>query len=186
MATRIHVVDTLEQTQPLPPGCGHPALSLPLCLRACQGHGAVSYYKRSSPSLLQETQTCRSCAPPHPPSPHPLHCFNYSLPPPALLCLCARTHVHAGPAERVNPACVCALPRSASGAAVFTLRSGQSGAFRHPSGVMGKGLPLPFKIKMKQRFLRAFAKAVFFLTGNTDVTASLLAAAAEQKPCLFR
>lgn len=66
MVTRIHVVDTLEQTQSLPPRCGHPALSLfAASLRARQGHGAVSYYKRSSPSLLQETQTWRSCAP-HP------------------------------------------------------------------------------------------------------------------------
>lgn len=36
-------------------------------LRAWQGHGAVSYYKRRSPSLLQETQTHQS--PVHPPTP---------------------------------------------------------------------------------------------------------------------
>lgn len=38
-------------------------------LRAWQGHGAVSYYKRRSPSLLQETQTHQS--PVHPPTPTP-------------------------------------------------------------------------------------------------------------------
>lgn len=49
-----------------------PSLSLPAAsLRAWQGHGAVSYYKRSSPSLLQETQTHQSPVPPPPPPPPP-------------------------------------------------------------------------------------------------------------------
>lgn len=52
MVTAIHVVDTLEQTPSLPP-----VASLLLSLPAWQGHGAVSYHKRRSPSLLQETQT---------------------------------------------------------------------------------------------------------------------------------
>lgn len=62
MVTVIHVVDTLEPTQSLLA----PPLSLPLSaasLCACSGHCAVSYYKRSSPSLLQETQTHRSHIP---------------------------------------------------------------------------------------------------------------------------
>lgn len=70
MVTAIHVVDTLEPTQSLPHVAAIPlSLSLSLSaasLRAWQGHSAVSYYKRSSPSLLQETQTHQSCALPHP------------------------------------------------------------------------------------------------------------------------
>lgn len=65
MVTAIHVVVTLEQTHAPHPTPPHTPSSAPSAasLRACQGHGAVSYYKRSSPSLLQETQTHRSRVP---------------------------------------------------------------------------------------------------------------------------
>lgn len=70
MVTVIHVVDTLEPTQSLPPVAAIPrsACLSTASLRAWQGHGAVSYYKRRSPSLLQETQTHQS--PVHPPHTH--------------------------------------------------------------------------------------------------------------------
>lgn len=100
MVTVIHVVDTLEPTQSLPPVAAIP-LSVSLSaasLRACQGHGAVSYYKRRSPSLLQETQTHQSRVPPTP-TPlllhHHHHHFNYTL---SLWPFCAEeaweTHSH--------------------------------------------------------------------------------------------
>lgn len=78
MVTVIHVVDTLELTQSLPPVAAiPPPLSLSAAsLHAWQGHGAVSYYKRSSPSLLQETQTHQSRVPP---PLHHCHRFNYTL-----------------------------------------------------------------------------------------------------------
>lgn len=63
MVTVIHVVDTFEPTQSLPPVAAIPLSPSVASLRAWQGHGAVSYYKRSSPSLLQETQTHRSRVP---------------------------------------------------------------------------------------------------------------------------
>lgn len=81
MVTVIHVVDTLEPTQSLPPVAAIPrsACLSTASLRAWQGHGAVSYYKRRSPSLLQETQTHQS--PVHPPHTHtpqyPSSSFNY-------------------------------------------------------------------------------------------------------------
>lgn len=77
MLSVIHVVDTLGPTQSLPPVAAIPltlSLSLSMAsLRAWQGHGAVSYYKRKSPSLLQEAQTHQSGPPP---LPH--HSFNYT------------------------------------------------------------------------------------------------------------
>lgn len=69
MVTAIHVVVTSEQTYapPSPPHLTPPHTPSfapsAASLHACQGHGAVSYYKRSSPSLLQETQTHRSRVP---------------------------------------------------------------------------------------------------------------------------
>ncbi len=81
MVTVIHVVDTLQPTQSLPllqPSPLSVSFSLSVAsLRAWQGHGAVSYYKRSSPSLLQETQTHQSHVPTPAAPAH--HCFNYTL-----------------------------------------------------------------------------------------------------------
>lgn len=148
MVTRIHVVDTLEQTQSLPLAAATP-LSLSFSaasLRAWQGHGAVSYYKRSSPSLLQETQTCRSCAP------RPRRCFNYSL---RQTFYSARARTQGSRKSelcRRPDVCVCMLTAGSSEAlrccCFYHFLQGKVGFLIFHQG-HGKSPLFPFKIKMK-------------------------------------
>lgn len=78
MVTRIHVVDTLEQTQSLPPL--RPPRSLSLCgLPACQaGSRCSQLLQKKQPVIVTGNADMEKLRSPPPPLQFH-HCFNYSL-----------------------------------------------------------------------------------------------------------
>lgn len=128
-------------------------------LCAWQGHGAVSYYKRRSPSLLQETQTHQS--PVHPPTPTPPN-----IPPAPLITFVGEdwetTRKHKADRARSNFfvfffaisfwRCLCLYANDLVSRALqrcaFTTCSGQSRLLISEWG-HGKSHRFPFKLKIK-------------------------------------